>query len=180
MASREIALLEPTLRRAVPRVKSLCRQQGFEVLVYCTLRDFYEQSRLYRRSRQTSQVQWKINQLETKGFEELAEILDAVGPQKGVLGEHVTMAGPGESWHQYGHAFDAVPMVGGKPQWEVTAPEWRIYGNAARMAGVYWAGDWIRFTEYPHVQSIPGGNPLQTLDRDYIKQAAKECINEQP
>lgn len=70
-------------------------------------------------------------------------------------GPRVTNAQPGQSAHNYGLALDAVPLVGGKPEWRSTgaaADLWKRYGKAAKAAGLEWAGDWTRFIEYPHVQ----------------------------
>lgn len=67
-------------------------------------------------------------------------------------GRIVTYAKPGQSAHNYGMAIDAVPMLHGKPQWHKSAPEWLVYGRLCGEAGLSWAGQWIRFVEYPHAE----------------------------
>lgn len=140
------------------------------LLVYCTVRTFSDQARLFRQSRTMAQIDKKARQLERLGLRELSDLLYDVGPQKGDLGRHVTWAGPGESWHQYGEAVDKVPEEGGKLFWDPSDIRWKFYGSAVRESGLYWAGDWTRFREYPHCQLRERGNPLRVLGRnDVIK-----------
>jgi peptidoglycan L-alanyl-D-glutamate endopeptidase CwlK len=83
----------------------------------------------------------------------------------------VTNAGPGESWHNFGHAFDAVPVLDGKPAWNyLTAKRhWDAYGEAVRRAGLFWAGDWVTFREYPHAQLAEAANPLKVFSPETIR-----------
>lgn len=67
-------------------------------------------------------------------------------------GPRVTNAKPGSSAHNYGLAMDVVPLRAGKAIWDAKAPEWQVYGEEVRKAGLEWAGDWSRFREYPHCQ----------------------------
>jgi peptidoglycan L-alanyl-D-glutamate endopeptidase CwlK len=67
------------------------------------------------------------------------------------LGKIVTNARAGFSAHNYGLAFDAVPIVYGKPAWDDHAA-WETYGNVAASVGLEWAGTWQSFKEFPHVQ----------------------------
>ena len=172
MASRELSTLIAPLRDAAIKMQQTAKQNGYILLVYCTFRSFEEQARLYRQSRTITQIQKKGRQLVRAGYPELAAILDAVGPQYGTLRKHVTGAGPGESWHQYRRAFDAVPVVAGKAQWQNSSPYWQKYGLSAIMAGLEWAGNWNRFREFPHCQMFaPVSNPLKALSRPEIMMA---------
>ena len=104
-----------------------------------------------------SQIKKKINQLNRMGREDLAKILGDVGPQ---YGKHIlTNAGPGQSLHNYGMAFDGVPLRDGKPVWGTRTKEdkdvWAMYGEIAESVGLEWSGRWKRFREYPHCQ-MPG------------------------
>lgn len=67
-------------------------------------------------------------------------------------GPIVTNARGGQSAHNYGMAFDGVPMLHGKPMWDQSHPLWKTYGEMAAAAGAEWAGTWISFVEFPHVQ----------------------------
>jgi peptidoglycan LD-endopeptidase CwlK len=67
-------------------------------------------------------------------------------------GKIVTNARAGGSAHNFGLAFDGVPMVGGKPMWDEEHPLWQVYGDIAAAVGLEWAGTWVKFKEFPHVQ----------------------------
>lgn len=67
-------------------------------------------------------------------------------------GKIVTFAKPGESAHNFGMAFDCVPMLQGKPQWDPKSPLWASVGPAGESVGLAWAGRWKRFREYPHFE----------------------------
>jgi peptidoglycan L-alanyl-D-glutamate endopeptidase CwlK len=137
--------------------------KGIDLLIYCTLRSPEEQARLYRQSRSRAQINRKVDWHRRHGLDVLADILIKVGPQAGILGRHVTMAGPGESWHNYGRAFDAVPVIGGKAMWSTSHPHWAEYGTIIRDLQLEWAGDWPRFREFPHAQLPAEGSPLKVL-----------------
>lgn len=133
-----------------------CDEEGLQVLIYCTKRTFVEQARLFRKGRNLAEIEAKAVSLEKKYHrKDLAEILIGVGPQKG--NSIVTWAGPGQSLHNYGFAFDGCPMQEGKPVWGTKDPEhtalWLKYGDIAKSFDLIWAGDWPKAKrEFPHVQ----------------------------
>ena len=174
MASRKLTDLVPELREKAKQVQLLCQQRGIDLLIYCTYRSPDEQARLYRQSRTLAQIKPKAAQLRKQGFGVLADVLMKVGPQPGKLGKHVTKAAPGQSWHNFRRAFDAVPLVGGKPMWESTHPHWQVYGKAVREVGLEWAGDWKTFREFPHAQIPAEGNPLKILAPEVIEALIKK------
>lgn len=180
MASRRINDLEVGLRSRVGAVVSELRRNGVDLLVYCTYRSPEEQARLYRKTRTFMEIEFKAQKFSERGFSFLADILMGVGPQRGILGRHVTFAGPGESWHQYRLAFDAAPIIDGKFLWnayiedakrvmENLRPEWSKYGKAAKKYKFYWAGYWTNFQEFPHCQAMVGSNPLKILSPETIE-----------
>lgn len=154
--SRDIQLLQPSVRINAQRLLAACAEGGLDILVYCTVRDMHEQARCYRQGRSLAQIKTKAAQLDEKYLRpDLAEILMSVGPQfeKNI----VTWSGPGQSLHNYGLALDAVPMRNGKLVWGSAEPEdielWYRYGEAAETAGFAWAGRWrAKKREYPHIQ----------------------------
>ena len=77
-------------------------------------------------------------------------------------GKLVTNAKAGQSWHNYRCAVDVVPIVAGKPRWDVKDEVWQQVGKLGKAAGLEWAGDWKRFKEYPHFQ-YTGGLTLAQL-----------------
>jgi peptidoglycan L-alanyl-D-glutamate endopeptidase CwlK len=77
-------------------------------------------------------------------------------------GKKVTNAKAGQSWHNYRCAVDVVPIVAGKPRWDVKDEVWQQVGKLGKAAGLEWAGDWKKFKEYPHFQ-YTGGLTLAQL-----------------
>lgn len=71
-------------------------------------------------------------------------------------GSIVTRARAGESFHNYRVAYDVVPLVDGKPVWDVSHPVWQEVGRIGKECGLEWAGDWKNFPEYPHFQYTRG------------------------
>lgn len=76
-----------------------------------------------------------------------------------VKGSRVTNAKPGQSWHNWQCAFDFVPIVDGKAQWNDIAT-FEQCGEIAESVGLEWAGSWTSFKEYAHCQ-YTGGLTLQ-------------------
>lgn len=157
MPSRKLQDLTPETRACAELFLNLAHDAGLDVLIYCTRRSCEEQARLYRQGRTSARIELMLTALERDyGRADLAELLHNVGPQYGPL---VTNAAPGQSLHNYGLAFDAVPMRHGKPIWNTAAPEdhalWELYGALVAAAGLDWAGKWQMFRELPHAQ-LPG------------------------
>ena len=155
-----LAPLNLDFRIRVIDLVSKCLDQGIDMKVYCGVRTAQEQAILYRKSRGKADIARKAQSLRDKELPFLADILYEVGPQSGKMGKHVTKAGPGESWHQYGLAIDSVPILYGKAIWESDSDEWEVYGAVAKYLGLNWAGTWQTFKEMPHVQMHPIPSPL--------------------
>jgi len=103
-----------------------------------------------------------INIAQTKGieilvtstmrtFEEQAELY-AIGRTK--PGNKVTNAQPGQSWHNFGLAFDVVPIVNGKAIWN--SPFWEEIGEMGKQLELVWGGDFKSFKDKPHFEYHPG------------------------
>ena len=170
MASRRLDDLIPEAREKAETVRRACSEAaGFDLLIYCTLRSLEEQARLYRQSRTRVEIDAKLQKYRGRGLGFLADVLESVGP---CYGRHVTNAAPGESWHNYAQAWDAVPMVDGKPAWNYleSREQWDAYGEAVRQVGMNWAGDWVTFREYPHAQLREGSNPLKSRTPDQVRE----------
>jgi len=157
MASRKLDDLKDQVKEKAFLLLDRCEEEGLNILIYCTLRSLEEQARLYRRGRSLSQIEAKAEELRSRWDRpDLADLLISVGPQ---YGNKVTYAGPGQSMHNYGLAFDSVPLRDGKPVWQATRPEnralWELYGRLGVEVGLEWAGNWTHFREFPHMQE-PG------------------------
>ena len=70
-------------------------------------------------------------------------------------GKKVTNAKAGQSFHNYRCAFDFVPLVHGKAQWNDIALFTKC-GQIAESLGLEWAGNWKTFKEYAHCQYTAG------------------------
>jgi len=160
--SRKLEDLNLETRGKCRNVLSLCEARGIDVVLLNTRRSFEEQARLYRKGRSICKIQEKEDELRFKwGRPDLAEILINVGPQAGKL--IVTNAGPGQSIHNYGGAFDSVVLMNGKAVWEINdgvndeeeLELWNRYGSIVEECGLEWGGRWTDPADYPHAQE-PG------------------------
>jgi peptidoglycan L-alanyl-D-glutamate endopeptidase CwlK len=80
-----------------------------------------------------------------------ASLLEMAPPQYGP--RVVTNALPCRSAHNFGLAFDAVPLDAGKPVWDAESDLVRQMGECGEEVGLEWAGRWTRFTESVHFQT---------------------------
>jgi len=83
-------------------------------------------------------------------FEEQAELF-AIGRTR--PGDIVTKAKAGESWHNFGLAFDVVPLVNGKAVWD--SPFWNRIGELGKRVGLVWGGNFQSFKDKPHFEFHP-------------------------
>lgn len=70
-------------------------------------------------------------------------------------GKIVTNAKAGQSFHNYRVAFDFVPIVNGKAQWN-DLTMFKKCGSIAESVGLEWAGKWKNFKELAHCQFTGG------------------------
>jgi peptidoglycan LD-endopeptidase CwlK len=70
-------------------------------------------------------------------------------------GKVVTNAKGGQSWHNWRCAFDFVPIINGKAQWN-DASTFERCGQIAESVGLEWAGRWKTFKELAHCQFTGG------------------------
>jgi peptidoglycan LD-endopeptidase CwlK len=74
----------------------------------------------------------------------------------------VTMAKGGQSYHNFGLAFDIVVLDSvGKADWDPSHAGWKEAAVVGKSLGLEWGGDWKTFKDLPHFQYI-GGLPLKT------------------
>jgi RHS repeat-associated protein len=78
----------------------------------------------------------------------------------------VTNARGGESYHNFGRAFDVVEIRNGEAVWK---GDMSVIVPTAKILGFEWGGDWPKFPDYPHFQNT-GGYELSELRRNpYIR-----------
>ena len=70
-------------------------------------------------------------------------------------GKIVTKAPGGQSYHNYGLAFDCVPLINEKPAWN-RLDLFKRMGDLARSVGLEWGGSWKDFPDYGHFQWTGG------------------------
>jgi peptidoglycan L-alanyl-D-glutamate endopeptidase CwlK len=70
-------------------------------------------------------------------------------------GAKVTNAKGGQSYHNWRVAFDFVPIVNGKADWN-NLKTFERCGVIGESCGLEWAGRWKSFKEYAHLQYTGG------------------------
>lgn len=80
-------------------------------------------------------------------------------------GNIITNAKAGESYHNYGLAFDLVEIKDGKALWN--NPNWNKIGELGKSFGFNWGGDWRSFKDYPHFE-LSSGFDLADLKWKYL------------
>lgn len=79
-------------------------------------------------------------------------------------GARVTNAKGGESSHNFGVAFDFVPLTDGKPDWNDLS-KFRTVGKIAEEVGLEWGGRWVTLTDMPHVQLKGWKKPAKVVKK---------------
>lgn len=99
---------------------------------------------------------WGIDVIITSTYRD-AESQNALYAQgRTTAGKKVTNAKGGQSFHNYRVAFDFVPIVGGKAQWN-DAKLFEKCGVIGESLGLEWAGRWKgRMVEMAHIQFTSG------------------------
>lgn len=116
----------------------VCKSADLGAHVFCGLRTYEEQSREWAKGRN--------------------------GDPRPIT----TNARPGQSFHQFGLAFDlAFIDVHGDWSWADVWP-WEELGRLVREAGFHWGGDWTALKDRPHVERNYGFM-VDRLDAIYQK-----------
>jgi hypothetical protein len=134
MASRDLNDLRQDIRLKAQQHISLCASDGIDLLVYCTHRSYKEQDELYALGRSV-----------IKKYGKTAKI--------------VTNSRAGQSKHNHYEkeipaslAYDCVPCIHGKPQWDNQALINKV-GEHGESVGLLWAGRWSgRLKESVHFE----------------------------
>lgn len=132
--SRSIDDLNPKVKPLCEAFIAKCKENGIDILITSTFRDFDSQNALYATGRTTIGANAK--------------------PTK-PMGDIVTNAKGGQSFHNWKVAFDFVPIVNGKAQWSDEKLFHRC-GEIAESVGLEWAGRWKSFKELAHCQFTGG------------------------
>lgn len=173
MPSRRLSDLVAALRAPATTLIERCAARGVEVRVSATLRDPFEQARLWRQSRAIEEIRAKIRELTSAGAPFLAHCLQSVGPQSG---RDVTGAPPGFSWHQWGEAMDVFWVVEGRAEWSTTRKidgvnGYQLYAAEAGRLGLDAGGLWRSRKDWPHVQLRAASSPAKVFSVAEIDRA---------
>jgi peptidoglycan LD-endopeptidase CwlK len=93
----------------------------------------------------------------SSGYRSITEQNRLYAQGRTALGNIVTYAKGGESYHNYGLAVDYYLLSedGKTAQWNVN-DKWRRVAQIAKELGFEWGGDWTGFVDYPHLQMTGG------------------------
>lgn len=138
---------ERNIRALQTDVQALCRRSlkrllaaGFDARVISGTRTYAEQNALFRQGR------------------------------FGNPGLVVTKARGGQSWHNFGMAWDIGLFQGG--QYLTTAGKYNAAAPHAKLPGIEWGGDWTSFKDPPHYQ-VPGGQSSIVGVRDHFERGGR-------
>jgi len=176
MASRKIEDLVGAMQTQAHALIANCLAKGVEMRPYQTLRDPFEQARLWRQSRAREEIERKIAELTSAGALFLAHCIESVGRQSG---DPVTNAIPGFSWHQWGEAMDCMWIVDGAAEWSTTRKVsgvngYRVYADEAVSLGLTAGGFFRSLKDWPHAQLRSAGSPLGAVSLSEIDGTMKE------
>ena len=87
-----------------------------------------------------------------------------------IPGSIITNARCGQSFHNFGVAFDCAFLVAGRPSWSEIHP-WETLGKMGELIGLEWGGRWEKFEDRPHFQYTLGHSfrDFQEGNVDYNK-----------
>jgi len=138
--NRDLYALTTETRELALKFLMRAGEEELETLIYCTHRPLESQAKRYRQGRAIGTIRAKADQLD-KLYKspDLAAILMGVGPQLETI--IVTYAGPGQSLHNYGMAFDGVPVLNDQLIWDSSKPIWQLYGRLIVESGLRWYGE---------------------------------------
>ncbi|MGH7231006.1 MAG: M15 family metallopeptidase [Nitrospiraceae bacterium] len=127
---QRLARLHPILAIRAHCMIDLCAYAEIPILVTHSLRTWEEQDGLY-----------------------------AIGRTIPPIGKKhiVTNAKGGQSYHNFGLAFDIVVLDSmGKANWDAAHPSWKRAAGIGKSLDLEWGGDWTTFKDLPHFQYVCG------------------------
>ncbi len=78
-------------------------------------------------------------------------------------GAIVTNARGGQSWHNYGLAFDIIPIINGTATYKAPASVWANIATIGKKYGFEWGGNFAGLTDKPHFQKKYGLSTSKAL-----------------
>jgi hypothetical protein len=93
-----------------------------------------------------------VGVMTTQGLRTFAEQQRLFNQGRSTPGRIVTNARPGQSFHNFGLAFDFVVVRNGQAVWDQEDKDWRRFVEICKGHGLEWGGDWRSFKDFPHFQ----------------------------
>lgn len=153
--SKELKDLLPEVQILAEKFIEKCKLNGIEVKIVSTYRSFEEQDALYAQGRE--------NLTEVNKFRQLVGLYQISEKENKI----VTNAKGGQSNHNFRVAFDCVPIIDNKFCWDSSHPSWKKMGEIGKSLGLEWAGEWVKFKEYPHFQYLKAlKEKIETLNKN--------------
>jgi peptidoglycan L-alanyl-D-glutamate endopeptidase CwlK len=145
--AKTISKLHPEFRPMVEEFLKRAIAKGLNPLLTYGLRTFQEQAELYNRPFDgiDNDADGKIDEADEK----------------------VTNAKEGESYHNYGLAFDVVNVVKGKAVWDVKDSSWLQFAEIGKGLGMTWGGDFksLKGGDRPHFEWSRGIHWKKLMER---------------
>jgi len=137
-SEQRLSKVHPGVATRARAMIELLAHSGVEILVTQGLRTWEEQDALYARGRTADPIGKKFIVTNAKG---------------------------GQSYHNFGLAFDIVVLDAlGKFDWDSSHPGWIAASKAGKSVGLEWGGDWKSFKDIPHYQFTSGLTLKQCQD----------------
>ena len=92
----------------------------------------------------------RLNFKVTSGTRTMSEQAALYAQGRTTKGARVTNARPGQSWHNFGVAYDLTLFSGKNPVWE--SPKYLRAGEIGEDLGLEWGHRWKTFKDTPHFQ----------------------------
>lgn len=121
-------LAQPLARRSLKAIRAKAASAGMTAKILSGTRSYAEQNALYKQGR------------------------------FGNPGPRVTNARGGQSWHNFGLAWDIGLFRDGR--YIDADTQYRTVSTAGKVAGVEWGGDWVTFKDPPHYQAASHGRQV--------------------
>ncbi len=93
-----------------------------------------------------------VDVMVTTGLRSFAEQSRLYAQGRTMPGNIVTHAKAGQSYHNFGLAFDFVVVKNGRAIWDQNHKDWKRFVEICKAHGFDWGGNWRTFKDYPHLQ----------------------------
>lgn len=180
--NRDLAsLVDPFESKIRALLQELQDNHGIKMKPFFTIRDPFEQAKIWRSTRSGHEISDKIDHLLKEDAYHLAYCLWSVGPQYSASKGHMTYALPGYSWHQFGKAVDCywsrIDENGREyADWGKTAEgdhKYKIYATLAQKLGLT-AGYFWDSKDRVHIQDNTHGSTAAIYSTQEIDDRMKK------